>query len=54
MFLPTVRTHDGAAEVAGLERSSVDFYATMRTLYLERRARLIEDTSVRTAELPDF
>jgi len=26
----------------------------MRTLYLERRARLIEDRSVRTAELPDF
>ena len=37
-----------------IERSSVDYYATMRTLYLERRARLIEDRSVRTAELPDF
>ena len=37
-----------------IERASVDFYATMRTLYLERRARLIEDRSVRTAELPDF
>ena len=33
---------------------SVDYYATMRTLYLERRARLIEDRSVRTAGLPDF
>ena len=37
-----------------IERSSVDFYATMRTLYLERRARLVEDRAVRTAELPDF
>ncbi|HKX64194.1 MAG TPA: VacJ family lipoprotein [Rhizomicrobium sp.] len=37
-----------------IERASVDYYATMRTWYLERRARLIEDTSVRTAELPDF
>jgi ABC-type transporter lipoprotein component MlaA len=37
-----------------IERASVDFYSTMRTLYLERRARLIEDRSVRTAELPDF
>ena len=39
---------------ADIERSSVDYYATMRTLYLERRARLVEDRSVRTAELPDF
>jgi phospholipid-binding lipoprotein MlaA len=37
-----------------IERGSVDYYATMRTLYMERRARLIEDRSVRTAELPDF
>lgn len=37
-----------------IERSSVDYYATMRTIYLERRARLIEDRTVRTAELPDF
>jgi phospholipid-binding lipoprotein MlaA len=37
-----------------IERFSVDYYATMRTLYLERRARLIEDRAVRTAELPDF
>jgi len=37
-----------------IERASVDYYATMRTLYLERRARLIEDRSVRTAGLPDF
>jgi phospholipid-binding lipoprotein MlaA len=37
-----------------IERASVDYYATMRTWYLERRARLIEDRSVRTAELPDF
>ena len=37
-----------------IERSSVDYYAAMRTHYLERRARLIEDRAVRTAELPDF
>ena len=37
-----------------IERASVDYYATMRTWYMERRARLIEDTPVRTAELPDF
>jgi phospholipid-binding lipoprotein MlaA len=37
-----------------IERGSVDYYATMRTLYLERRARLVEDRAVRTAELPDF
>ena len=37
-----------------IERASVDYYATMRTLYLERRARLIEDRTVRTAGLPDF
>jgi phospholipid-binding lipoprotein MlaA len=39
---------------ADIERSSVDYYATMRTLYLERRARLVEDRTVRTAGLPDF
>jgi phospholipid-binding lipoprotein MlaA len=37
-----------------IQRTSVDYYATMRTLYMERRARLIEDSPVRTAELPDF
>jgi len=37
-----------------IERASVDYYATMRTLFLERRARLIEDRAVRTAKLPDF
>jgi phospholipid-binding lipoprotein MlaA len=37
-----------------IERDSVDYYATMRTLYLERRAQLVEDRGVRTAELPDF
>jgi phospholipid-binding lipoprotein MlaA len=37
-----------------IERASVDYYASMRTLYLERRARLVEDRNVRTAELPDF
>jgi phospholipid-binding lipoprotein MlaA len=37
-----------------IERASVDYYATMRTVFTERRARLIENTPVRTAELPDF
>jgi ABC-type transporter lipoprotein component MlaA len=37
-----------------IQRTSVDYYATMRTLYMERRARLIEDKPVRTAGLPDF
>jgi phospholipid-binding lipoprotein MlaA len=37
-----------------IERASVDYYATMRTLYLERRARLIDDRVTRTAQLPDF
>jgi len=37
-----------------IQRTSVDYYATMRTLYMERRARLIEDKPIRTAELPDF
>jgi len=42
------------ASLRDIERASVDYYATMRTVYMERRARLIEDRSVRTAELPDF
>jgi phospholipid-binding lipoprotein MlaA len=37
-----------------IQRTSVDYYATMRTLYMERRARLIEDKPIRMAELPDF
>jgi phospholipid-binding lipoprotein MlaA len=37
-----------------IERSSVDFYATMRAYYHQRRQRQIEDTQVQTAELPDF
>jgi phospholipid-binding lipoprotein MlaA len=37
-----------------IERNSVDYYATMRSNYLQRRARLIEQKSVMTAELPDF
>ncbi len=37
-----------------IERASVDYYATLRTYYLQRRARQIEDKSVQTAELPDF
>ncbi len=37
-----------------IERASVDYYATMRAYYLQRRARQIEETNVQTAELPDF
>ena len=37
-----------------IERASVDYYATMRAYYLQRRERQIEDRSVQTAELPDF
>lgn len=37
-----------------IERASVDYYATMRAYYLQRRARQVEDKSVQTAELPDF
>ena len=37
-----------------IERASVDYYATMRAYYLQRRARQIEDHSVQTAQLPDF
>lgn len=37
-----------------IERTSVDFYATMRAYYLQRRTRQIEDRGVPTSELPDF
>lgn len=37
-----------------IERASVDYYATMRAYYLQRRARQIEEKSVQTAELPNF
>ena len=37
-----------------IERNSVDYYATMRNNYLQRRARLVEQKDVMTAELPDF
>lgn len=37
-----------------IERNSVDYYATMRNNYLQRRARLVEQKAVMTAELPDF
>jgi len=37
-----------------IERASVDYYSTLRTYYLQRRARLIEDRSVPTNQLPDF
>jgi phospholipid-binding lipoprotein MlaA len=37
-----------------IERASVDYYATMRAYYLQRRARQVEEKNVQTAELPDF
>jgi phospholipid-binding lipoprotein MlaA len=37
-----------------IERNSVDYYATMRSRYLQRRAQMIEQKAVMTAELPDF
>jgi phospholipid-binding lipoprotein MlaA len=37
-----------------IERASVDFYATMRDYYRQRRMRQVEDTNSPTAELPDF
>jgi phospholipid-binding lipoprotein MlaA len=37
-----------------IERASVDYYATMRAYYLQRRARQVEDKNVQIAELPDF
>jgi len=37
-----------------IQRASVDYYATMRAYYLQRRARQVEEKSVQTAELPDF
>ncbi len=37
-----------------IERNSLDYYATMRSEYLQRRMRQIEQKSVVTADLPDF
>ena len=37
-----------------IERASVDFYATMRDLYQQRRQRLIEDKASSATQLPDF
>jgi phospholipid-binding lipoprotein MlaA len=37
-----------------IERASVDYYATMRAYYRQRRERQVEDNAVQTAELPDF
>ena len=37
-----------------IERASVDFYATMRAYYRQRRERQVEDAQIQTAELPDF
>jgi phospholipid-binding lipoprotein MlaA len=37
-----------------IERASVDYYATMRDYYRQKREREVEDTAVQTTELPDF
>lgn len=37
-----------------IERASVDYYATMRAYYLQRRERQVEDRTSESAELPDF
>jgi phospholipid-binding lipoprotein MlaA len=37
-----------------IERASVDYYATMRDYYRQRRERQVEDKTVQTNELPDF
>jgi len=37
-----------------IERASVDYYATMRDYYRQRREREVEDKAVQTTELPDF
>jgi phospholipid-binding lipoprotein MlaA len=58
MFKNVIGTVDNRSrnlnEFHEIERNSVDYYATMRNSYLQRRARLIEEKSVMTAELPDF
>lgn len=37
-----------------IQRASVDYYATMRDYYRQRRERQVEDKAVQTVELPDF
>jgi phospholipid-binding lipoprotein MlaA len=37
-----------------IERSSVDFYATVRDLYRQQRQHQVEDSNATTTELPDF
>ncbi|MGH6827315.1 MAG: MlaA family lipoprotein [Rhizomicrobium sp.] len=37
-----------------IERASVDYYATMRDYYRQRREREVEDKAVETGDLPDF
>ncbi len=37
-----------------IERASVDYYATQRALYRQRRQRQVEGNPVQTAGLPDF
>ena len=37
-----------------IERASVDYYATMRDYYRQKRERQVEDNPVQSAGLPDF
>jgi len=37
-----------------IQRASVDYYATMRDYYRQRRERQVQDKAVQTVELPDF
>jgi phospholipid-binding lipoprotein MlaA len=37
-----------------IERASVDFYASVRNLYRQRRQHQVEDSNATTTELPDF
>lgn len=58
MFKNVIGTVDSRARniesFRDIERNSVDYYATMRNNYLQRRTRLIEQKTAMTAELPDF
>jgi phospholipid-binding lipoprotein MlaA len=58
MFRNVIGTMDGRSRnieaFRDIERNSVDYYASTRNSYLQRRARLIEQKNVMTAGLPDF
>jgi len=45
---------DNIVTYRDIERNSVDFYATMRDYYRQRRERQVEDNPIQTAGLPDF